>query len=726
MTELRKLKYSRGALKATLTLAITFFESENAQHAFLSQLRKRKNKIVQTWDQFNDIQSLIELIEEVDDAAVRIEFEESYFGIISRFDQLIIDHEAAVAQETGAAQPQVADQRDQEYHCRLPKINPPKFAGGYDEWYPFRDTFLFMVHNVRAIPDIQKFLYLRGALVGKAAEIIESLEVSAANYHEAWQMLTVRYDKKRLIIQKHIQAIFGLPVLTRENHTALRELCDSILKHVRALKTIGRPTDQWGDLLIHLITSKLDTVTNKAWEDSLVEVESDFASINGISRSTLAGHRAKDCTSGGCKKCSKKHNTLLHIEASVNLQETSQGDSKSPTTTTADDKKLTLTSSLSLSNSDCNDFKKHAWLSTAIIKILNRDNKKVTCRALLDAGSQSNFITKSLTQRLGLKLQNVNVPVVGVNQVTSHVRDMAKIPSSQAEDCNINIPANLRLADPNFYIPGEIDLLLGADVFWNILCVGQIKATSLHPVLQKTLFGWILGGTIATKAHASTNSGGATMCNLNKNQELDRSLSKFWEGEQCSERPNLTHEEKLCEEHFAKTIRRSKNGQFIVRLPFRENMIEQLGKSKATAQKRFYAERRLQKDSNLKMKYTQFLKKYIELGHMERVEDSMVTEPGYYLPHHPVLKDASQTTKCRVVFDASCKTSTGVSLNDALMVGPVLQPELLDIILRFRTWQFVVTADVEKMYRQVLVEEAQRSYAFYGERIPWKILPFIN
>ncbi|XP_036140825.1 uncharacterized protein LOC118644954 [Monomorium pharaonis] len=822
MTELRKLKYSRGALKATLTRAITFLESENAQHAFLSQLRERKNKIVQTWDQFNDIQSSIESIEEVDDAAVRIEFEESYFGIVSRFDQLIIDREAAVAQETGANHPQVADQRDQEYHCRLPKINPPKFAGGYDEWYPFRDTFLSMVHNVRAIPDIQKFLYLRGALVGKAAEIIESLEVSAANYHEAWQMLTMRYDKKRLIIQKHIQAIYGLPVLTKENHTALRELCDSILKHVRALKAIGRPTDQWGDLLVYLITSKLDTVTNKAWEDSLVEVEyptlkalmefldrrcntleiiqkkaqpssaisntdkqrpqkvsSNVAThkrecpichgehftfaCESLSRMSIpdrivavkgsrlcinclrSGHRAKDCTSGGCKKCSKKHNTLLHIETSVNSQETSQGDSKSPTTTTTDDKKLTLTS-LSSSNADCDDFKKHAWLSTAIIKILNRDNKKVTCRALLDAGSQSNFITRSLAQRLGLELQNVNVPVVGVNQVTSYVRDMVKvsiysrlydyqrnldclvlrqitdrIPSSHADDYNINIPANLRLADPNFYIPGGIDLLLGADVFWNILCVGQIKATSLHPVLQKTLFGWILGGTIATKAHASTNSGGATMCNLITNQELDQSLSKFWEGEQCSERPNLTHEEKLCEEHFAKTTRRSMNGQFIVRLPFRENMIEQLGESKATVQKRFYAlERRLQRDSDLKMKYTQFLKEYIELGHMEKVKDSVVVEPGYYLPHHPVFKDASQTTKCRVVFDASCKTSTGVSLNDTLMVGPVLQPELLDIILRFRTWQFVVTADVEKMYRQVLVEKAQRSY----QRILWREDPF--
>ena len=55
------------------------------------------------------------------------------------------------------------------------------------------------------------------------------------------------------------------------------------------------------------------------------------------------------------------------------------------------------------------------------------------------------------------------------------------------------------------------------------------------------------------------------------------------------------------------------------------------------------------------------------------------------MPHHAVIKPDSTTTKLRVVFDASCATSTGISLNNALMVGPVVQEDLLTIILRFRT-----------------------------------------
>jgi len=99
----------------------------------------------------------------------------------------------------------------------------------------------------------------------------------------------------------------------------------------------------------------------------------------------------------------------------------------------------------------------------------------------------------------------------------------------------------------------------------------------------------------------------------------------------------------------------------------------------------------------LREQYLQFIREYIRLGHMEKINDSELNEPGYYLPHHPVFKCTSLTTKLRVVFDASCKTSTGISLNDTLMVGPVLQPDLLYIILKFRVWQFVMVADIEKM-----------------------------
>lgn len=55
----------------------------------------------------------------------------------------------------------------------------------------------------------------------------------------------------------------------------------------------------------------------------------------------------------------------------------------------------------------------------------------------------------------------------------------------------------------------------------------------------------------------------------------------------------------------------------------------------------------------------------------------------------------------RVVFDGSCKTTGGRSFNDIQLVGPVVQDDLFSILLRFRYNAFVVTGDIEKMYRQI-------------------------
>ncbi|XP_062708860.1 uncharacterized protein LOC134288330 [Aedes albopictus] len=115
-------------------------------------------------------------------------------------------------------------------------------------------------------------------------------------------------------------------------------------------------------------------------------------------------------------------------------------------------------------------------------------------------------------------------------------------------------------------------------------------------------------------------------------------------------------------------------------------------------------ERRFPANAELKAMYAEFIREYLELGHMKEVEGDAEEVRRYFLPHHAVLKPDSTTTKLRVVFDASCQTSTGVSLNDALMVGPVVQDDLSSICLRFRTHRIAVNADIAKMYRMIRVQ----------------------
>lgn len=137
--------------------------------------------------------------------------------------------------------------------------------------------------------------------------------------------------------------------------------------------------------------------------------------------------------------------------------------------------------------------------------------------------------------------------------------------------------------------------------------------------------------------------------------------------------------------------------------------------------KRFLSlERKFQVDPELHQEYCAFMNEYISMKHMSVIVDPvMQIGQHYYVPHHAVFKATSSTTKMRVVFDASMKTSNNVSLNDILLSGPVIQQELFDIVLRFRLHIFVITADVAKMYRQVLISDNDREF----QRILWRDSP---
>ena len=72
---------------------------------------------------------------------------------------------------------------------------------------------------------------------------------------------------------------------------------------------------------------------------------------------------------------------------------------------------------------------------------------------------------------------------------------------------------------------------------------------------------------------------------------------------------------------------------------------------------------------------------------------------------HAVRKESSTTTKLRVVFDGSAKTSTGVSLNDIMLVGQTVHSSLINVLLRFRLYKIALVADVSKMYRAVHLDK---------------------
>ena len=105
------------------------------------------------------------------------------------------------------------------------------------------------------------------------------------------------------------------------------------------------------------------------------------------------------------------------------------------------------------------------------------------------------------------------------------------------------------------------------------------------------------------------------------------------------------------------------------------------------------------------------MEEYFDCGHAEMVPSSDLDNPTsevFYLPMHIVHKESSSTTKIRIMFDTSAKTSIGVSLNDVLVVGPTVHPPLVDVLLRFRFYCVALVADVSRMYRAVSLSDSDR------------------
>jgi hypothetical protein len=388
------------------------------------------------------------------------------------------------------------------------------------------------------------------------------------------------------------------------------------------------------------------------------------------------------------------------------------------------------------SNQSASNANRHVILPTALIEVMNSDGYFIPCRALLDSASQSNFITEELASKLSITCSRANISIMGIGNVNTSVKNEIKIkiksrinkfsteisalvikditglqPSLNFETENMQIKANITLADPFFNQPNRVDLLIGADLFWRLLCIGQIKNGNDSPVFQKTVFGWIASGNFYETPNFSLCSTFSEAI-VDPEEKLDYILKKFWEIENSFEsKGKVSSEDHACEQHFKNNFKRSESGRYIVKLPFRHE-VKQLGDSYQIALKRFYnLERKLNADPILKAEYSKFMKEYLNMNHMEQIsKDILNSSPYYFLPHHCVTKFESSSTKYRVVFDGSCKSSSSKSLNNILMVGPTVQDDLFSIILRFRCYKYVIMSDIVKMYRQVLVDDSDKNF----------------
>lgn len=275
--------------------------------------------------------------------------------------------------------------------------------------------------------------------------------------------------------------------------------------------------------------------------------------------------------------------------------------------------------------------------------------------------------------------------------------------------------SHLQLADPQYGSPGEIDALFGLDVWIKILDDGVIKTQDGLAAAQKTTVGWVIYQT-EQPTHSEVSVGTSTVLHITKesdSENLCEIMQRFWEVENIPAIKVVTPEERECERIFRETCKRDVSGRYIVQLPF-NSKLKELGKSKSIALRQFFAmERRMNRNETFRREYVKFIREFESLVHLTKHRETR--ESGYYTLHHGV----SSSSKFRVVFNASCQTTSGISLNECQLVGEKLQKDLSLILIKFRCYEVAITADIVKMFRQVEVEDCHKKY----QKILWRYSP---
>ncbi|XP_062714463.1 uncharacterized protein LOC134291126 [Aedes albopictus] len=681
-------------------------------------------------------------------------------------------------------------------HVRLPQIKLQVFNGDIDEWISFRDLFTSLIHRKTDLAEVEKFHYLKGCLQGEPKGLIDSLKITRTNYQIAWDMLLKRYDNSKLLKKRQVQALFNLPTMSKESVTDLHSLIDGFERVVQNLDQVIKPEDYKDLLLVTLLSTRLDPVTRRGWEehsstndhDTLANltdflhrririleslptkvtdsrtfqpqpsrqkssaVKASYGSVqssgvrcamckenhqlyhcssfqrlsvrereavlrsNSLCRNCFrSGHLARDCPSKYfCRTCKGRHHTLVcfkqdkagaaKVAAAVgNNNPPPQTESDEPTPSTSS-QVVNMAAAETIVSGTTQHFSSKVLLATAVVIVEDDEGSQFTARALLDSGSESNFIAERLSQRLRIQRAKVDVSVLGIghtatkvkHQITAMVRSRVSafsqnmrflvlpkvtvnLPTAKVNTQGWTVPDGINLADPTFFNPSAVDMVLGIEHFFDFFESGRrIPLGDQLPTLNASVFGWVVCG-----GQTNTSQGLRINCSTATTQGLEELVSRFWASEEIGVSKVLSSEEKRYEDIFLKSVRRESDGRYSVSLPKDEDIIWKLGESRDIAFRRFLGtERRLARDADLREQYHQFMAEYVQLGHMTKVEGTTDLAKRCYLPHHPVIKEASTTTKVRVVFDASCKTSSGVSLNDALLVGPIVQDDLRSIMLR--------------------------------------------
>jgi hypothetical protein len=487
--------------KASLTQMQTYTETGFRK---LNKTQVRLDDLPVIFNKFEGAQSELELSDDTDHSGDRELFKNQYYQVKAKFNKLlhpVVDQSRSRhSSQSSSSEHRNTSPRSHanSVHIKLPVISLPTYEGDTCSWLQFRDTFEALIVNNTVLSNVQKFHYLIASLKNKAKDLISNLQTTNENFLVAWQLVTQRYNNKRLIAVMHAKHLCQTPQVKKGDASSLRQLINHVSSHMNALQALSLNVPVQDLMLTHLMLATLDNQTHQEWEQitasrtdtpttaelvtflkskcralELLQNTQSLKIVTTNPRVTSAGSKVSKpsycnvvtptqctlcndshrlfkcdkflklqprqclnyvkqqrlcfnclqpfeknhtCLKQVCHKCHKRHHTLLHVDKQNQVANANRSTIKnsSPATT-----KGSTSAEVNTYHTLKGKSRNHVLLATSIADVRDKSSRYIPCRALLDSGSQSHFITERCVQCLRLPRTQTHTSILGISNVNT-------------------------------------------------------------------------------------------------------------------------------------------------------------------------------------------------------------------------------------------------------------------------------------------------------------------
>ena len=608
---------------------------------------------------------------------------------------------------------------------------------------------------------VTKFAYLKDLLEPKVRAGIDGLPFSSEGYERAKNILRNKYGKTSERVNAYVQNIMGLPAIIGANPTKIHQFYEALSFNVQALETLGKLKEVNG--YVRLSIDKLPGIrgdlvrtdenwqewdfpkfvyalqgwternpvtirsSDKAWRDSnAFNTQLGDARPRGCVYCDSTDHRPHECSK--VADPSERRKIFLRKRLCFNCA----GDDHRATECKSGKtclfcKRRHHTSICDRGNADNSMTATQVGDGPVVYPVVVVEVAGIKCRAILDSGAGSSYTSAALLERIGAKPHHSGLRKIEIMLgASSRVMEVYRIKlnsvkgnfAMEAEVTKVEKPHLMMLDNPRYkklvekhpHLKGvtmddndegprlPVHIILGNSECPRISTTEpQRVGREWDPVASYTKLGWTItspGREIDTTSMLLTQTSRVDYEELCKLDVLG--LADTPSGDQ-----GVVYDE------FKEQLRRSEAGWYETGLPWKGDHPPLPNNKEGSLRRLASLVRKLEKNGSIDV-YNAVIQEQLAEGIVERAP-STVQGREFYIPHKGVLRETAESTKLRIVYDASARAWDGApSLNECLDTGSPLQNQLWSVLIRGRFNPVAITGDIKKAFLQVRIRPEER------------------